>query len=72
MCREPHMTQAYAKGYWYRLAKYVHKKHKLHRRILNQQIYQILLELIKKNGLHEKPFQRFGTIVNLMLPALLE
>ena len=37
--------QAYSKGCTYKLAEYAHKKYKSHRRILDHQLDQILLEI---------------------------
>lgn len=43
--RATHLMQAYFKGCTYKLAEYAHKKYKSHRRILDHQLDEILLEI---------------------------
>jgi hypothetical protein len=45
--RATHLMQAYSKGCTYKLAEYAHKKYKSHRRILDHQLDQILLEIAR-------------------------
>ena len=43
--RAAHVMQAYAEGYSYKLAQYAHKKYKSHRRIPEQCMDQIMIEI---------------------------
>ena len=45
--RATHLMQAYSKGCTYKLAEYAHTKYKSHRRILDHQLDQILLEMAR-------------------------